>query len=640
MRSKVILATGVAFALLASADSSYAAHVARLTNEHAAPQAGRRIEVKIELDRDYDNPFDPAEIAVDALVVTPSGSVVRVPAFWDRDTERSTAGGRELITAVGAGYFRLRYAALEAGKYEVSIVAKDAASEDVSAAMPFDVVLGEDRGFVRVDPTDPMGLAYDDGTQYLAVGANVCWSTEAAAGYDMQAYLQSIADSGGNWSRLWMTHFGEGWTIEWSKAHPSGYYAGLGRYSVEVARRLDDAFAFAEREGIAIQLVLWQHSQFETENWSSWPENPYNAANGGPASNSEAFFTNNVAVRLSAQRLRYLVARYASFRSLFAWEIMNEMDGVNAPSDAVFSWAEARARELRAMDPAHHLVTTSHLVRPYLSPLRAYSSDAYDLTQAHAYGASFGFAIPKDAQALAALGKPMIFGEFGLDYLGELEQQDPRGVHLAEGSWIAMSSGYAGGAMSWWWDTYLRPNDLWASQRGLAAVAKAVDLRGMHAAMGDDVRAEAADGTPLEVFGRRGEPGAFLYVRHKDARWEVAKDHPMPSVLQGRVRVPCDAGTRCVARMFSTAGGELTAQDTLAGEADGAGWLTLPAFDGSIAVEVRPGASRMPSPSIAAGGCAVSPWIQHSPWHEAVALMTGAWLLRRRRRSVLRSLAR
>lgn len=586
-------------------------------------QVGDRIEARVQLAREYDNPFDPQEIVVDAIIALPSGSTLSVPAFWNRDTTRALVNGREVISATGAGYFQLRYAPLETGTHQITFVAEDSFGKSTSSMTEVDVAPRAGKGFVRIDSVDPFALAHDDGSAYVPVGANLCWSTDPSAGYDMEAYLEALAQSGGTWTRLWLTHFGEGWTIEWGADHPSGLYQGLGRYSVEAASRLDRVFETAESKGVAIQLVLWQHSQLEADMWSSWTDNPYNQANGGPAADSRAFFEDPRAVQLSQRRLRYLVARYGAYRSLLAWEIMNEMEGVKAPFDVVAQWCAARATELRALDSHQHLVTTSHMLRPYLAPPTAYESDVYDISQTHAYGGSFSFAIPKDATALRAYGKPPLFAEFGLDFTGEVELDDPRGVHLAEGSWIALASGYWGGAMSWWWDSYLRPNDLFSAQRGFATFVRHVELRGMNEPVGEETFAEDRDGIPLEVFGRTGNAGTFLYVRHPDARWEVASSHALPVVSGATVSLQCPTVETCTATFYDTGTGDPlnTAEVT-------EGSLPLPEFVGSLAIVLRAGVhSEVPSGD---GGCAFAAPVRSRAHWEIVVLLACVVLRRRR----------
>lgn len=44
---------------------------------------GGRVDIRIILVATYDSPFDPDEIAVDALVRAPPGAEMTVPAFFD-----------------------------------------------------------------------------------------------------------------------------------------------------------------------------------------------------------------------------------------------------------------------------------------------------------------------------------------------------------------------------------------------------------------------------------------------------------------------------------------------------------------------------------------------------------------------------
>ncbi|MGE5609276.1 MAG: DUF5060 domain-containing protein, partial [Bacillota bacterium] len=55
-----------------------------------------RVEWVVKLDREYGNPFDPEEIAVDAKLTSPSGRTMVLPGFWYQAQRRDTGdGGRE-----------------------------------------------------------------------------------------------------------------------------------------------------------------------------------------------------------------------------------------------------------------------------------------------------------------------------------------------------------------------------------------------------------------------------------------------------------------------------------------------------------------------------------------------------------------
>lgn len=593
----------------------------------ASVRVGAVAEARIDLDQAYDNPFDPEQIVVDATLERPGGGTLAIPGFWTQSVARSLEQGREKLALQGDPHFAIRFLPTAAGLHRLTITARDKSGTATSAPLVIDARAGATSGFVHVDPRDPMSLSLDDGTPYVAIGANVDWSGDPSGSYDIDSYYGAMQAAGMNWTRLWMTAFGEGWTIEWGASHASGYYHGLGRYSLQVAARLDHVFEQAQASGLRIQLVLWQHSQLECPQWSSWSDNPYNAANGGPAKSSAEFFTHPESLRLSRQKLRYLAARYSAFPSLLAWEVMNEMEGVQAPGDLVIGWCDDRARELRKLDPYRHLMTTSYMTRPGMGKLHAFESSAYDLTQAHNYWGSSAVSIPADAAALRKLGKPMILGEYGLDAEGKLEEQDPNGYHLWEASWVALASGFGSGAMSWWWDTYLRPKDLFKTQLAMARVAAAVDLRGLHEPLPEDVIVTDAAGESLNLFGRLGKDRMLLLVRHPESYWKTANAKGMPEVSGAYVVLPGPPAVLWKARFFDSWTGAVVQTSAVQSDDRGIMQVVVPRFTGAIVIELQ---AQPPQIVGATGGCSIGR--RGAGLAGLFVALVGAWLVVSRKR--------
>lgn len=489
--------------MLLLASPARGAEITGVEGPHEA-RRGERVELKIAVRGFFENPFDPGQIAVDAEVEGPGGRAL-LPAFFTREVEETREGNREVLRARGAGWFALRYRPEREGVYRLRVTARDGAGAG-EEFFELRVGPGPGAGVVRVDPGDERGMALDDGQRFLAVGANVAWTVEPSGTEDLEKYLEELAAAGLNTTRLWLTHYGEGLALEWTAGH--GYYRGPGRYSVEVARRLDRVLSYAEAAGVRVVLVLWQHAQLPTRWWSSWDESPYNLKNGGPAASGEAYFKSAEVARLARQQLRYVAARYGAFSSILAWEIMNEQDEIEAPAALVDAWCEARARELAALDVHRHLITTSHT-----SPraqLAAQRSSAYTLAQAHLYGPAA--AVPGAAAGLFSLKKPVILGEFSLDTQGQAEAADPAGRYWQEGSARALAAGFQGGALAWWWDRYLRPQGLWSTQTGAAQAAAQVDLRGVHGPLPGGAAAQDEAGAPLPLVGRAGAAAMFAWV--------------------------------------------------------------------------------------------------------------------------------
>ncbi|MCX7969739.1 MAG: DUF5060 domain-containing protein, partial [Armatimonadetes bacterium] len=84
------------------------------------------LELKIDLDATYDNPFDPEQISVEAEILLPSGKQLRVPGFFTQDFERVTQdrgqGTREVLRKVGEPYFAVRFTPKEVGTYRYRVI--------------------------------------------------------------------------------------------------------------------------------------------------------------------------------------------------------------------------------------------------------------------------------------------------------------------------------------------------------------------------------------------------------------------------------------------------------------------------------------------------------------------------------------
>jgi len=436
----------------------------------------QKLELTIPPSADYCNPFDPAEVDIEAVFTTPSGRAVKVPGFYYQAFERSQdSDGNERLTAIGEGVFKVRFAWGEVGSYSYAVTLTDAQGKRAVGSGRFSVRSSANPGYVRQSREAPLCFQCERGASYFAIGENVCWPRERGT-YDYDAWLPKLAENGGNYFRIWMANEWNPLALEAQSAAPDDG-RGLGRYDQKAAWRTDYLTELAEKLDLHVLTCIESFNTVASGiEYAAWDQSPYNVANGGPCQKPFEFFTRLEAQRLFKRRLRYIAARWGYSTSVFAWELWNEVDQATGyQSEQVADWHREMSVYLRASDPWAHPITTSFADTDGDKAVDKLTM--LDFVQSHGYGMRDMAGAIADAtrRKLDDYRKPHLFGEFGADVYGEENVSDPEGIHLHNGLWAGMLSGSAGTAMIWWWDSYVDPKDLYHHFRPVAAFAKGVD---------------------------------------------------------------------------------------------------------------------------------------------------------------------
>lgn len=435
------------------------------------------VEIRADIAATFDNPFDPAQIAVDAEVTAPGGKTLTIPGFVYVPYRLEMKDGREQLRSDGGHDFRVRYTPVLAGKHRIVVKVTDKRGTVRSAPLELTATPSASPGFIRVAPRSPRYFAHDDGRSYFAVGENVCWSGHRTPLKEYTAWFKGLGAAGGNWARLWLSNNEKGleWTQQPTPRAGTGDYHGLGRYALDNSWRLDEVVRLARENGVYLMFCLGTYGEF-TEggyfNEGMWVSNPYNAKNDGPCARPADFWTNPEARRLYQQRLRYVLARWGYSPHVFAWEFWNEIP--ETPAEA--AWAAEMAAYLKKHDPNRHLVSNTY------GGAATWNCPDIDFTMTHMYGqagntANFTGRIEHDARQALRFKKPYLLAEFGIDWQASDQRWDrPRsGLNMHNGAWAAMMSGAAGTAMLWWWDSYVHPHNLYHVLTPVRKFADSVD---------------------------------------------------------------------------------------------------------------------------------------------------------------------
>jgi hypothetical protein len=155
----------------AAADDSVAA--LNLVFPAFKPEVYERVEIAVSGMPAAANPFDPEVVALDAEVAAPSGKVVRVPGFFEREFSRKLEGGREVLEG-GAERWRIRWLPVEPGRHTLSVRATLAGRIAARGEAVIEAVPGKRHGLASVDPMGMRSFRLDDGTPLFLEGLCMC----------------------------------------------------------------------------------------------------------------------------------------------------------------------------------------------------------------------------------------------------------------------------------------------------------------------------------------------------------------------------------------------------------------------------------------------------------------------------------
>ncbi len=478
------------------------------------------VELRFPVTGTWDNPFDPEQVDVTAVLTSPCGRSVVQPAFIYYDFDLTSDEEVESVRPNGKHDWRVRWTPTEEGTWHVRLVAKVGEKRITCEAGSFTCRGTVGHGFIRRAPATPYYLRFDDGTPYFAIGENICWDGDnVIATY--RKWLGRLGAANGNYTRIWLVNWNMG--LEWTPGIGHGQYYGLGRYSPDNAFRLDKVLDAAAGSGVYCMLCLGYHGELQEQadyfHSEAWPNSPFNAVHGGPCAKPADFWVNPDARRLYKQRLRYYLARWGAYTNVLSFELWNE---VNAPA----AWVDEMATYLGDNDVNHHLRTTT-----YGNPA-VWDLASMDYNQAHDYGSDDS--LPDSAPRIADTSwvstetyrKPFMMGEFGIDWKRGDNDHDPKGIgtNMHNGLWAAVASRSFGTASLWYWDGYVDPFNLYGQFDKVARFARKIDWTHFNPA---HVKSEPlAWVTPpaQKIFGELAINPVYDWRREPDAVLSVNPD--------------------------------------------------------------------------------------------------------------------
>jgi len=549
------------------------------------------------------NPYDYDYFKVIGEFTSPSGKVTTIPAFWYQhatiflneadqtppygisgvaSTDPNEPQGREIVTPVGTPHYRFRILPTEAGSWTFRLKVFQDKVETETLNGSFNVSPSSEtyKGVIRVDESNKRTFVYENGDSFIPVGQNVAWytsSTRRSVDYDV--WFENMNEVSMNIARIWLATWG--FALHWGE-----YDNFSSRYSHMA--RLDRVVELAENFDIKIILVLINHGQFSSIVNPEWESNPWNVANGGILEHPLQFFTSNEAKRVYKNQLLYIIARYGYTKSLFSWELFNEVDYVDGAalgSLVVRNWHDEMATFLKANDPYHHMVTTSYKG----STGSAFNLSSIDFVSAHSYDyAEKGILnnLPEVLNSVfAQYDKPVLQAELGINWQNGISsyRADPNGYSIRQGLWAGIMGGGAGGAMNWWWDSQIHPYNLYYLYQGAATFASHMNLSGSDYSQLTKVSGVTVNRTNVRYLGYRFDNRIYGYLY--DGSWTHRNYDNILTKNGVIMEIPFASGTYTLT-YYDPLNGNVIAQSELSVNNNKA-ILTVPGFQYDIAFIVE-----------------------------------------------------
>lgn len=512
------------------------------------------------------NPYSYDEFKVIGTFKSPSGEERVVNAFWFLDydlyldstinktptgisgmasTNPNELQGEERVIVKGNPHYRLRYSTNEEGLHNLTIKVYLENNEMEIITKSFNVEAGvkTSKGVIKIEETHKRNFIFENGETFIPIGENTSWYTSSTRKTeDYRIWFSKLAENSANFARVWMATWG-------FALHTNSYQ----EFDLENAIRLDKVFDLADQYEIYFMLAFLNHGQFSETVNAEWGNNPWNQVNGGILNKPKDFFTNSEAKAAYKNQLSYIIARWG-YSDKVIWELWNEVDWVNASANDINNWHQEMSTFVKEKDGYRHLVTTSYKGKTGSS----YNLENIDFVNPHDYGYRdlnvMEKLVPDIKRIYDLYQKPVLQSEIGIDYQNGQNNRnlDPTGISIKQSQWAGMMGGGAGGAMNWWWDSYVHPNDLYYRFKGAGEFSKKMDMVGISYNLLQSLNGVNVNNNNTKLIGYKIDERVYGYLYDKS--WKYNNTNINDKNV--KVEIPLSNGSYLL-EIYDTDSGEL-----------------------------------------------------------------------------------
>ncbi|MBN1694345.1 DUF5060 domain-containing protein [candidate division WOR-3 bacterium] len=158
--------------------------------------------IYINLKAKFENPYDPEDIKVDAVIRPPDGDTIILPCFYENGVS-------------GKSNWEARFTAMQAGTHSFHIRVIDKKSTSNSEEFYVSVKESGNDGFLRLNGKSFYSFVFDSGKRFRGVGLNIGWELQSDWKYTYEDYLDALRENNANFFRTWMCTWNL--PLEWTR---------------------------------------------------------------------------------------------------------------------------------------------------------------------------------------------------------------------------------------------------------------------------------------------------------------------------------------------------------------------------------------------------------------------------------------
>lgn len=397
-----------------------------------------KFEINVGLENaTYENPYDPDEIDLRAVFISPSDSVWVVNGFYDNYNNRDQ--------------WKIRFSPDETGTWTYYLMATDESGTGESGSSTFVATETSHKGWLRISDDNPKYFEYDNGENFYGVGVYYPWQMNTTG-------LDIMKNSGCNLVGFWNIMYDKGYILE-------SMDSGLGKYDQNQCNRIDEIITMAEDYDMKAMFAIWPHDLISETVWAhQWHNNPYSNI-----CTVNEFFSDEEAWEYQKKQYRYLIARWGYSRGMGIWEIVNEINGTDGWQNGYTAegelWTKKVSHYLRENDPFKHPNTASQSGGKWwpngyevidIANVHMYETQLFSAKYSSNFMRSSMYAYQYISQKFWSefTDKPGFFGEAGAtDSYGDYEAgSDEYTTAYHNSLWVTWACGNASTPI--WWDYF------------------------------------------------------------------------------------------------------------------------------------------------------------------------------------------